>query len=124
LIFGSVVKRLEPLHGRKLNDNNPWKRFSFHYFHLSASCKIFAAIPGALLRTVIAVAGGAFAGACFGEPVWIFAAASAGMLAFALASIGGLWCAGYVRGSGCRFPVLRKKFPDTRLEIPCFRCGC
>jgi Na+-driven multidrug efflux pump len=54
-------------------------------------------VVGALLRTVIAVAGGAFAGACFGEPVWIFAAASAGMLAFALASIGGLWCVGYNR---------------------------
>jgi Na+-driven multidrug efflux pump len=47
-------------------------------------------VAGALLRTVIAVAGGAFAGARFAEPVWIFAAASAGMLAFALVSIGGL----------------------------------
>jgi Na+-driven multidrug efflux pump len=47
-------------------------------------------VAGALVRTVIAVAGGAFAAAHFEEPVRIFAAASAGMLAFALASIGGL----------------------------------
>jgi Na+-driven multidrug efflux pump len=47
-------------------------------------------VAGALLRTIIVVAGGALAAAHFGEPVWIFAAASAGMLAFALASIGGL----------------------------------
>jgi Na+-driven multidrug efflux pump len=47
-------------------------------------------VAGALLRTMIAVAGGAFAGTYLGEPVWIFAAASAGMLAFALVSIAGL----------------------------------
>jgi Na+-driven multidrug efflux pump len=47
-------------------------------------------VAGALVRTVIAVAGGAFAAAHFEEPVRIFAAASAGMLAFAFVSIGGL----------------------------------
>jgi hypothetical protein len=47
-------------------------------------------VAGALVRTVIAVAGGALAAAHFQEPVWIFAAASAGMLAFAIVSIGGL----------------------------------
>jgi Na+-driven multidrug efflux pump len=47
-------------------------------------------VAGALVRTVIAVAGGALAAAHFEEPVRIFAAASAGMLAFAFVSIGGL----------------------------------
>jgi Na+-driven multidrug efflux pump len=47
-------------------------------------------VADALLRTMIAVAGGAFAGTYFGEPVWIFAAASAGMLAFALVSMADL----------------------------------
>jgi Na+-driven multidrug efflux pump len=47
-------------------------------------------VAGALLRTVIAVTGGVLAVARFGEPVWVFAVASAGMLAFAFLSIAGL----------------------------------
>jgi 3-hydroxyisobutyrate dehydrogenase-like beta-hydroxyacid dehydrogenase len=48
---------------------------------------VFENPDAAKARQLFVIAGGAFVGARFGEPVWIFAAASPGMLAFALACI-------------------------------------